>query len=82
MTLVLELSAGDLARSRRQVWRQSLQCLNVGQFVRAHGRLSCFAPLPSSAIHRAHLSDLRLAVGVAGRGEPVPHSMGLQVGCF
>lgn len=82
MALVLELSAGHLARSRWQVQRQSLQRLNVGQLVGTHRALPSVAALTSRAIHRAHVSDFRLAVGVAVPGEPGSNAVWLQVGRF
>ena len=56
--------------------------LNIGQLVRTQGALARLGSFNSRPIHDAHVSDLRVAVGVGGRGEPVPHAMGLQVGRF
>ena len=82
MAEVFELAAPHLARSRREVWRQALQRLHVRQFVGADRTLASLGALTSGAVHRAHVSDLRVAVGVGGWGKPRPDAVRLQVGCF
>ena len=82
MALVLELMPRHFAGSRREVGGQSLQGLNVGQFIGTQRALTGLSAVGRRAIHRAHVSDLGVAVAVGGRGEPIPNSVWLQVGRF
>jgi hypothetical protein len=71
-----------IAGSWRQVRRQSLEGLLVGQFVGADRALTRLRSFDRRSVHSAHVSDLGVAVGVGGRGEPRAHSVRLQVGRF
>ena len=82
VTFVLELAPRYVTRPRRQVWRQSLQCLDARHFVRAHRPLAPFSAFGCGAIDGTHVSYLGVTIGVGGRGKPVPHSVRLQVGRF
>ena len=82
VTLVLKLPSRHFARSWRKVRRQPLQGLDMRQFIGADGALTREGAFGSGAIHGAHISDLRVSVGVCGRGKPIPHSVRLQVGRF
>jgi hypothetical protein len=67
---VFELPAPHLAGAWRQVWCHALQGLDARHLVRAHRSLPQCGAGSGGAIHRAHVSDLRRAVGVGGRGKP------------
>lgn len=82
MALVLELAAGHFARSWREVRGQSLQRLHVGQLVGADRALARMSAFSSGSVHGTYVSDLRVAVDVAGRGEPITHPVRLEVGRF
>jgi hypothetical protein len=80
--LVRKLPSRNLARPCRQVWSQSLQCLNVRQLVGAHGPLDLPRAFGRAPIDGTHVSDLLATIGVGGGGKPIAHSMGLQVDRF
>src|SRR3989442_5854854 len=62
MTNVLELAVLDLARSKRQARRGSLQGLDTSHFVGAHGMLAPFCPRPSLSIDRTDIGNFLLPI--------------------
>ena len=82
MALVFELASRHHAWPRRQVRGESLQRLYARQLIRAHRSLPNLDAFGCGAIDGAHVSDLGVAVGVGGWGEPIADSMWLQVGRF
>jgi hypothetical protein len=82
MADVFELPPRHLARPRRQIRRQPFERLHAGQLVGTQRVLASRVTFTSTAIDRAHVSDLRVALGVRGWGKPGSDAVRLQVGCF
>src|SRR5215472_6818772 len=82
VAFVFELVPRHFARTRRQVWCQSLTCLNVGQLVGADRPLADVGTFTSGAIDGAHVSDLDVPIGVGGGRKPGAYAMRMQVGRF